>query len=221
MSRVISIWTGSSSTTMIRCGSLFAGFGSVVHFSSIVSDVSFSGMLTLNVLPSPILLSTEIFPFSKVTSPFVMERPSPKPSGQISTAALSNGENMRFKVSSLMPIPVSLTVTVRISFLNMAKNPIEPDSVNFMALDSRLPIICSMRSASPVTVMSVPIKSPDSIIPLSLAMRPYSFSMSERKVFKRNGISFRVSLASFKRDRSRRLFTSRMICPVELRMLFR
>ena len=111
--------------------------------------------------------------------------------------------------------------TVRISFSYKAERVTEPDFVNLIAFDNRLSMTCSMRSASPETVMSGTLMSLEKSSPLSLAGRVYSAAILSRKGMSLNGTGFRVSLASFRRDRSSRLLASCVICRAEPMMSVR
>ena len=175
------------------------------------SSVVERGIRISKELPSPGRLDTEISPLSRLTSPRVIARPSPNPSASTSGAARSKGWNIRSTVFSSMPMPVSCMRTVRISFSYMAERVTEPDFVNLIAFDNRLSKICSMRSASPETVMSGTLMSLEKSSPLSLAGRVYSSAILSRKGMSLNGTGFRVSLASFMRDKSSRLLARRMM----------
>ena len=108
-------------------------------------------------LPFPFLLSKRIVPPSIDTILRIMASPSPKPSFAAAFDRRSNAPNACFCSSSVMPVPVSSTTSVRtpLSYSVIKETP--PSSVNLTAFDSRLFPICIIRSLSVNTMASCPV----------------------------------------------------------------
>ena len=119
--------------------------------SDSVSSVFGNGRTTVNLLPLSFTLSTDIRPFISSTSCFTMGSPNPKPSCVAALPSRSKGLNIRSFCSSLMPVPVSSTVSVKTPPLYLVARAIVPLSVNLMALESRLPPMLKIRFLSPST----------------------------------------------------------------------
>ena len=87
----------------------------------------------------------------------IMASPSPKPSFAAAFDRRSNAPNACFCSSSVMPVPVSSTTSVRtpLSYSVIKETP--PSSVNLTAFDSRLFPICIIRSLSVNTMASCPV----------------------------------------------------------------
>ena len=82
-------------------------------FSSNTVSATDIGSLTVKRLPFPVSLCTSIVPFSISTIRFTTDKPSPKPSCAVALDSLSNAVKIRCCSSSVMPVPVSSTTSVR------------------------------------------------------------------------------------------------------------
>ena len=88
--------------------------GSAARFAcASSSDAMRQGMVTVNVEPTPILLSTSTVPPISPTSFFTMPIPMPLPSTllTVDVRSRSNGSKIRCWNSCDMPMPLSATVT--------------------------------------------------------------------------------------------------------------
>ena len=70
------------------------------------------GIFTMKRLPFPLSLSSRIVPCSIVTILCTMASPSPKPSFAAAFERRSNAPNTRCCSSSVMPVPVSSTISI-------------------------------------------------------------------------------------------------------------
>ena len=119
------------------------------------SSADCMGISTVKRLPLPFSLFSWIVPPSIVTMRWTMERPNPKPSFAAAFDKRSNAPNTRCCSSSVIPEPVSLTISFSIPLSYPIVRETAPFSVNLMAFDSRLFPICRMRSLSVSTTASV------------------------------------------------------------------
>ena len=107
------------------------------------SDAFRQGIVTVNVEPSPCLLSTSIVPSMSSTSFFVMPIPMPLPSIRLDVVlrSLSKVSKIRFWNSSDIPIPLSVMVMIILhqssfsqDFCTTLQDIIPPVFVYFIAL---------------------------------------------------------------------------------------
>ena len=92
---------------------LFLSEEVVSRFACVSScDAMRQGMVTINVEPTPILLSTSTVPPISPTSFFTMPIPMPLPSTllTVEVRSRSNGSKMCFRNSCDIPMPLSATV---------------------------------------------------------------------------------------------------------------
>ena len=158
MAATISSCRGSSSTSSARSGgsgSAAPGSGAAVRPAA-PSAASPTGTVTMNLLPWPGALSSEIAPPSSFTRRSTIDSPSPKPSTPCAERSRTNSAKICSRSSGPIPRPVSRTEKTSCPSERRARSVTTPSSVNFKALESRLSAICRIRKASPATSRSVP-----------------------------------------------------------------
>ncbi len=132
------------------------------------------GIRTVNVVPTPTVLSTAIVPWCAFTRSDTSDSPMPAPSWprEIIPGTRWNRSKILASSSGGMPIPVSATTSTASSPSSRSETRIEPTEVNFTALDSRLATIRTHISGSTSTRRDSVAGSTSSRIPArSIAAR--------------------------------------------------
>ena len=131
-----------------------------------------TGTETMNLLPSPRRLSSEMLPPSSFTRRSTIESPRPNPSTPCAERRRTNSWKMRSFSSRPMPRPVSRTENTSRPSTTSARIVTLPSSVNFSALDIRLSATWRIRKGSPIT--SSPAPGPAS----STRAMPFAWAMA-------------------------------------------
>jgi hypothetical protein len=118
------------------------------HAKIAIYDKFFSspiGRTTLNVLPTPSSLSTDIVPCNFSTSFLEIDKPKPVPSNLrvIVESTCLNGLKSLSKSFLSIPIPVSITLVTIVSSIISHSTFTKPISVNLIELFIKLRKICS------------------------------------------------------------------------------
>ena len=116
---------------------------------------NFCGITTTNSVPLPTCDFTSIFPFIKLTKLLVIDKPNPNPKVEefFILSSLTKLSNILSINSSLIPIPVSLIVIVKLHIssliLESTLKHISPLSVYLVAFVNKFTIISFILSLSP------------------------------------------------------------------------
>ncbi len=111
-----------------------------------------AGASNQNVEPRPGALSAPIWPPIISTSRRLIASPSPVPPYRrvVDASAWAKRWNSAAILASGMPMPVSLTSTLRRPSRQLAHSRISPSVVNFAALDRKFSVTCRNRPTSPI-----------------------------------------------------------------------
>ncbi|GFH97840.1 hypothetical protein IMSAGC004_00223 [Bacteroidaceae bacterium] len=176
------------------------------------------GISTVKRLPLPFSLSKRIVPPSIAMICCTMDSPSPKPSFAAAFDKRSNASKTRCCSFSVIPVPVSSTISFNIPLSYPVVRETPPFSVNLMAFDSRLFPICRMRSLSVKTTVSlwfVTVRAS----PLFMAVGINSVSRMCVIAEIRQGEMFGCSLPLSRRKKSSRVLSISRIRSEDCRIL--